>query len=393
MLSACSAGSEHSASSRSAPDAQRARSRDGPVSPVYTSRPSGAVSDSATLSGVCGTGKVSRLTSPSSGNGSRSRTSRMPIGNPGSSSHGPYPSASFFTRRTTPGGPRTTSGSVRGGTVVYLRAYTSIGSSPQWSGWKCDTITWVTSCHGRPNCARRCSAPAPQSSRIFKLPRLTQWHADVRFADGATVPVPTVTSSIALPIPSAEDDSPELNYSPRIQLVQIHARGHVAPVVGTAVPHQPRVAGRSAGPAATVAARGQDFGELRPGHEAPHPVAPQVEDRELHAPSHREVEPDAGRIPPEGRERVREVLIQQRGGSRGTLGGGAGPREAARGGWVVRRGLPPPRAPRAGGARPGRGGGGARRPPSPRPSRRRPKRGAPRGGGVAAGRPPPYPSR
>src|SRR5881628_2658316 len=171
----------------------------------------------------------------------------MPIGNPGSSSHGPYPSASFFTRRTTPGGPRTTSGSVRGGTVVYLRAYTSIGSSPQWSGWKCDTITWVTSCHGRPNCARRWSAPAPQSSRILRLRRLTQWHADVRLADGATVPVPTVTSSMPLPSPSAEDDAPELNYSPRPQLVQVHAGWYLPSVLGAAVPTEARVAGRPAG--------------------------------------------------------------------------------------------------------------------------------------------------
>jgi len=27
------------------------------------------------------------------------------------------------------------------------------------------------------------------------LPRPTQWHAEVRLPDGATVPVPTVTSS------------------------------------------------------------------------------------------------------------------------------------------------------------------------------------------------------
>src|SRR2546421_12524403 len=59
-------------------------------------------------------------------------------------SHDPYPSASCFTSRTTPLGPRITRDSWRGGTVVYLRAYTSIGSSPQWSGWKCDRTTWVT---------------------------------------------------------------------------------------------------------------------------------------------------------------------------------------------------------------------------------------------------------
>src|SRR5712692_1203306 len=189
-------GSEHSASSRSAPAAQRASLLDGPVSPVYTRRPSGAVSDSATLSAVWGTGKVSRFTSRSSGNGSPSCMSRMPIGNPGSKSHGPYPSASCFTSRTTPRGPKITSGSLRAGTVVCLRAYTSIGSSPQWSGWKCDKITCVTACQGKPNWASRWSAPAPQSSRIFRFPRATQWHAEVRVADGATVPVPTVTSSI-----------------------------------------------------------------------------------------------------------------------------------------------------------------------------------------------------
>src|SRR6266705_2316749 len=217
----------------------------------------------------------------------------MPIGNPGSSSHGPYPSARFFTSRTTPGGPRITSGSRRGGTVVYLRAYTSIGSSPQWSGWKCDRITCVTSCQGRPNCAMRCNAPAPQSSRILRLPRLTQWHADVRFADGATVPVPTVTSSIALSRPSAEDDSPELNYSSRLQLVQVYARGHVPPVVRAAVP-----AGR------------EHLGEVGPGHEMAHGVPAQVEDRELRPSGDCDVEPDAGRVAPDGRERVREVLVE-----------------------------------------------------------------------------------
>src|SRR2546422_10660733 len=134
MSSAISSGSEHSASSGSAPAAQRASLLDGPVSPVYTSLPSGAATASATLSGVCGTGKVSRFTSASSGNGSPPRTSRMPIGNPGSSSQGPYPSASALISRTTPGGPRITSGSSRAGTVVDLRAYTSIGNSPQWSG-------------------------------------------------------------------------------------------------------------------------------------------------------------------------------------------------------------------------------------------------------------------
>src|SRR5713226_3544443 len=158
-----SAGSEHSASSRSAPAAQRASLLDGPVSPVYTRRPSGAVSDTATLSAVWGTGKVSRFTSRSSGNGSPSCMSRMPIGNPGSKSQGPYPSASCFTSRTTPRG---------------------------------DKITCVTACQGKPNWASRWSAPAPQSSRIFRFPRATQWHAEVRVADGATVPVPTVTSSI-----------------------------------------------------------------------------------------------------------------------------------------------------------------------------------------------------
>src|SRR2546430_13513437 len=50
-----------------------------------------------------------------------------------SSSHGPYPGASALTSRTTPGGPRMTSGSCRAGTVVYLRAYTSIGSSDRKS--------------------------------------------------------------------------------------------------------------------------------------------------------------------------------------------------------------------------------------------------------------------
>jgi hypothetical protein len=29
----------------------------------------------------------------------------------------------------------------------------------------------------------------------LKFPRPTQWHADVRVAEGATVPVPTVTRS------------------------------------------------------------------------------------------------------------------------------------------------------------------------------------------------------
>src|SRR5205823_308024 len=103
--------------------------------------------------------------------------------------------ASLLSSRTTPGGPRITMGSWRAGTAVYLSAYTSIGSSPQWSGWKCDSTTCVIWCHGRPNCARRCRAPAPQSNRILRLPRLTQWHAEVRLPDGATVPVPTVTSS------------------------------------------------------------------------------------------------------------------------------------------------------------------------------------------------------
>ena len=89
-----------------------------------------------------------------------------------------------------------TSGSCRGGAVVYFSAYTSIGSSAQWSGWKWDSTTWVTSGHGSPNWARRCSAPGPQSSRILSRARLTQWQAEVRVAEGATVPVPTVTSSM-----------------------------------------------------------------------------------------------------------------------------------------------------------------------------------------------------
>src|SRR5213080_2455212 len=133
MSIASASGREHSASNRSAPVAHWASLLEGPVSPVYTSRPSGAATASATLSGVCGTGKVSRFTSASSGNGSPSCTSRKPIGNPGSSSQSPYAGASVLSSRTTPGGPRTTSGSRRGGTVVYLSAYTSIGSSPQWS--------------------------------------------------------------------------------------------------------------------------------------------------------------------------------------------------------------------------------------------------------------------
>src|SRR6266540_3994174 len=314
MSIASSAGREHSASSTSAPDAQRASSLDGPVSPVYTRRPSGAVRESATLSGVCGTGNVSRLTSASSGNGSPSRTSRMPIGNPGSSSQGPYPSASALTSRTTPGGPRITSGSLRGGAVVYLRAYTNIGSSPQWSGWKCERITWVTSCQGRPNCARRWSAPAPQSSRIFRPPRLTQWHAEVRFADGATVPVPTVTSSMPLPSPSAEDDASELNYSPRLQLVQIHAGRHLPPVVGAAVPGEPTVARRPAGGSAAVASGREHRAEVGARHQVAHGVAPQVEDGELRAARDREVEPEARRVSPGAGEGVGEVLIQQRRG-------------------------------------------------------------------------------
>src|SRR5207244_13555370 len=142
-------------------------------------------------------------------------------------------------------------------------------------------------CAESATCAGRCIAPAPQSSRLFTLPRLPQWHADVRLAEGATVPVPTVTSSIALPIPSAEDDSPELNYSPRIQLVQVHARGHVPPVVGAAVPHQAGVAGRPAGAAAAVSACGEDLGERRAWHEPPHRAAPQVEDGGTRPPGHR----------------------------------------------------------------------------------------------------------
>src|SRR2546427_1537708 len=71
----------------------------------------------------------------------------MPLGKRGSSSHSPSPSASVFTSRTTPGGPRMTSGSCRGGTVVYFSAYTSIGSSAQWSGWKWDKTTWRSEEH------------------------------------------------------------------------------------------------------------------------------------------------------------------------------------------------------------------------------------------------------
>src|SRR6266704_1226604 len=137
-----------------------------------------------------------------------------------------------------------TNGSRRGGSVVYLSAYTSIGSSPPW-----------------------------------------------------------------------EDDPLDPEQSRRLELGEIHARGQRVPIIGTAVPHQPWVTDPppAASGAAAITARGQNAQEIRAGNEAAHTIPAQVQDIELHIAGESKVEPQARRVPPRGRERVREILIEQGG--------------------------------------------------------------------------------
>src|SRR5260370_13870728 len=86
--------------------------------------------------------------------------------------------------------------------------------------------------------------------------------------------------------PPPEDDSPELNYPSRPQLVQIDPGGQVPAVVGPAVPPEPRVARGPPRTAASVAPSGRHRGEIRPRHETPHPASAQLADRELHRRRH-----------------------------------------------------------------------------------------------------------
>src|SRR2546430_2066002 len=55
-----------------------------------------------------------------------------------------------------------TNGSRRGGAVVYLSAYTSIGSSPPWAGGKWVRMTCETRCQGSPNSPGRRKAHDPR---------------------------------------------------------------------------------------------------------------------------------------------------------------------------------------------------------------------------------------
>src|SRR5438034_8003296 len=87
---------------------------------------------------------------------------------------------------------------------------------------------------------------------------------------------------MTLAVPPPKDDSPELNYPPRPQLVQIDAGRQLSPVVGAAVPHETHIAGGAAGPAPAVPAGGKNAREIGPRDEAPHRVAAQIERSEEH---------------------------------------------------------------------------------------------------------------
>src|SRR2546425_8013970 len=106
---------------------------------------------------------------------------------------------------------------------------------------------------------------------------------------------------MTLAVPPPKDDSPELNYSPRPQLVQIDAGRQFSPVVGAAVPHETHIASGAAGPAPAVTAGGKNSREIGPRDEAPHRGAAQIEHGELHDRGDREIEPDARRLPSIGR--------------------------------------------------------------------------------------------
>src|SRR3989449_4752293 len=152
----------------------------------------------------------------------------------------------------------------------------------------------------------------------------------------------------ALAIPSAEDDSPELNYSPCRQLVQVDPGRYQTAVVGPSVPHESRIARRAAGHPAPVASSRERLAEVRSRDETPHRAPAQVDDLEPHLARLRPGEPDAGRVLPGSGERVREVLVQKRRGRQRAVGK-RGPlrREARRdsdpeqrGGPEERRGAP-----------------------------------------------------
>src|SRR3989442_3669604 len=117
---------------------------------------------------------------------------------------------------------------------------------------------------------------------------------------------------MTLAVPPPKDDSPELNYSPRPQLVQIDAGRQFSPVVGAAVPHETHIASGAAGPAPAVTAGGKNSREIGPRDEAPHRVSAQIEHGELHDRGDPEIEPKDRRLPPVGGEQGPGNLIEQR---------------------------------------------------------------------------------
>src|SRR5258706_378853 len=98
--------------------------------------------------------------------------------------------------------------------------------------------TWVAWCHGMPRLAARCSVPAPQSMSRFTGPDDTQYAAAVRWADGATVPVPITVSRTLENARPEEYDAFEGRAVGRRQLGEIDPLGNDGPVRRRAVPLQ-----------------------------------------------------------------------------------------------------------------------------------------------------------
>src|SRR2546428_14194697 len=118
---------------------------------------------------------------------------------------------------------------------------------------------------------------------------------------------------MTLAVPPPKDDSPELNYSPRPQLVQIDAGRQFSPVVGAAVPHETHIASGAAGPAPAVTAGGKNSRGIGSRGETPHPAGAQSEHGELHGCGGRELQTEARRLPLLGGGRGPGIPVQASG--------------------------------------------------------------------------------